>query len=67
MRLASRDLGASTATRAASEARPVMLATFDVPVRPDAAALAVDTAVESGQQLVLVNLDELSIRPMTMS
>ena len=44
-----------------------MLVTFDVPVRPDAAALAVDTAVESGQQLVLVNLVELTIRPMTMS
>ena len=44
-----------------------MLVTFDVPVRPDAAALAVDSAVESGQQLVLVNLVELTIRPMTAS
>ena len=67
MSLASRDRGASTALHAASESRPVMLVTFDVPVRPDAAALAVDTAVESGQQLLLVNLVELSIRPMTMS
>jgi hypothetical protein len=44
-----------------------MLVTFDVPVREDAASLAVDTAVESGQPLVLVNLVELSIRPMTFS
>ena len=44
-----------------------MLVTFDVPVRADAAALAVDSAVESGQQLVLVNLVELTIRPMTAS
>ena len=44
-----------------------MLATFDVPVRADAAALAVDAAVESGQQLVVVNVVELSIRPMTAS
>ena len=44
-----------------------MLVTFDVPVRPDAATLAVDAAVESGQGLVLVNLVELTIRPMTAS
>ena len=44
-----------------------MLVTFDVPVRADAAALAVDSAVESGQQLLLVNLVELTIRPMTAS
>lgn len=44
-----------------------MLVTFDVPVREDAASLAVDTAVESGQPLVVVNLVELSIRPMTSS
>ena len=67
MRLASRDRGAVTQPGAASEARPVMLVTFDVPVRADAAALAVDSAVESGQPLVLVNLVELTIRPMTAS
>ena len=51
----------------ASESRPVMLVTFDVPVRADAAELAVDAAVESGQKLLLVNLVELPIRPMTAS
>ena len=44
-----------------------MLVTFDVPVRADAAEMAVDTAVESGQPLILVNFVELTIRPMTAS
>ena len=67
MTLASRDRGTLSQPHPASEARPVMLVTFDVPVRADAAAVAVDAAVESGQQLVLVNLVELTIRPMTAS
>lgn len=67
MKLARRDRGATLGPGEPSAARPVMLVTFDVPVREDAAALAVDTAVESGQPLVLVNLVELSIRPMTSS
>ncbi len=37
-------------------ARPVMLATLDVPVAPDAARVAVDSAVESGQALIVVNV-----------
>jgi hypothetical protein len=45
----------------------VMLVTFDVPVRTDAATVAVDSAVESGQPLLLVNLVDLPIRPMTAS
>jgi hypothetical protein len=55
-------VGAHTAV---SSSRPVMLVTFDVPVRSDAAALAVDSAVESGQPLLLVNVVDLPIRPMT--
>jgi hypothetical protein len=51
----------------ASGSRPVMLVTFDVPVREDAAAVAVDSAVESGQPLLLVNMVDLPIRPMTAS
>ena len=47
--------------------RPVMLVTFDVPVDPRAATLAVDAAVESGQPLVVVNVVEMPIRPMTAS
>ena len=52
---------------AASSSRPVMLVTFDVPVRTDAANVAVDSAVESGQPLLLVNLVDFPIRPMTAS
>lgn len=47
--------------------RPVMLVTFDVPVDHAAAELAVDAAVEAGQPLVVVNVVELPIRPMTFS
>ncbi len=50
-----------------SSSRPVMLVTFDVPVRSDAAAVAVDSAVESGQPLLLVNVVDLPMRPMTAS
>lgn len=45
----------STGT-ATTAARPVMLATLDVPVAPDAARVAVDSAVESGQPLLVVNV-----------
>ncbi len=46
----------STSDAAISAARPVMLATLDVPVAADAARVAVDTAVESGQALLVVNV-----------
>jgi nucleotide-binding universal stress UspA family protein len=42
-----------------------MLVTFDVPFDPRAAELAVDAAVESGQPLLVVNVVEMPIRPMT--
>ena len=35
--------------------KPVMLATLDVPFAEQAAAFAVDTAVETGQPLIVVN------------
>jgi nucleotide-binding universal stress UspA family protein len=47
--------------------RPVVLLTFDVPVTAEAARLAVDAAVESGQPLLVVNVVEMPIRPMTAS
>jgi nucleotide-binding universal stress UspA family protein len=40
-------------------ARPVLLATFDVPFAEDAIAFAVDAAVENGQPLVIVNVAEI--------
>lgn len=39
--------------------RPVLLATLDVPFSDAAAAFAVDSAVETGQPLVLVNVAEI--------
>jgi hypothetical protein len=41
---------------AGRSARPVLLATLDVPLTDEACALAVDTAVETGQPLLVVNV-----------
>ena len=46
--------------------RPVMLATLGVPFEPTASALAVDTAVEAGQPLVVVNVVELLLAPASV-
>jgi nucleotide-binding universal stress UspA family protein len=48
-------------------ARPVLLATFDVPFAEEAAAFAVDVAVESGQPLVVVNVAEVPPTPCTLA
>ena len=45
--------------------RPVLLATLGVPFDPAASAFAVDSAVESGQPLLVVNAVELP--PLAMS
>jgi nucleotide-binding universal stress UspA family protein len=39
--------------------RPVVLATLDVPFSEEATAFAIDSAVENGQPLVLVNVAEV--------
>ena len=57
----------SSATPAVSGARPVMLTTFGVPFDPEAVEVAVDSAVESGQPLVVVNIAEMPILPVSMS
>ena len=46
-------------TIAPSIRRPVLLATLDVPFEEDATVFAVDSAVESGQPLVVVNVAEV--------
>jgi nucleotide-binding universal stress UspA family protein len=46
--------------------RPVMLATLGVPFEPAASALAVDTAVEAGEALVVVNVVELLLAPASV-
>jgi len=44
----------------------VLLATLDVPFAEDAAAFAVDSAVETGQPLVVVNVAEVLLGPWAM-
>lgn len=46
--------------------RPVMLATLGVPFDPEAASYAVDTAVESGQSLIVANATQLEPLPMSV-
>jgi hypothetical protein len=46
--------------------RPVMLATLGVPFDADAASYAVDTAVESGQPLIVANVTQLEPLPMSL-
>ena len=46
---------------------PVMLVTFDVPFEPEATALAVDTAVESEQPLIIVNAAEVPLGPISLA
>jgi len=52
---------------AVTGSRPVMLVTFDVPFEPEATALAVDAAVESGQKLIVVNVAEVVIGPISLA
>jgi len=49
-----------------SPERPVLLATLDVPFADDAVAFAVDSAVESGRPLVVVNAAEVLLTPATL-
>src|SRR5437870_12804959 len=46
-----------------SAERPVLLATLDVPFAEDATAFAIDSAVETGQPLVVVNAAEVPPTP----
>lgn len=56
-----------SASAPASGARPVLLATFDVPFAPGAAELAVDAAVESGQALIVVNAAAVALAPISLA
>ena len=47
--------------------RPVMLVTFDVPFEPEATELAIDAAVESGQRLIIVNVAEVALGPISLA
>ena len=65
MMLRLRDRSAPVVPRApgSSGRRPVVLATLEAPLTAEAAAVAVDAAVESGQPLVVVNAVESSLAP----
>jgi cytosine/adenosine deaminase-related metal-dependent hydrolase len=44
-----------------------MLVTFDVPFSAEATELAVDAAVESGQRLIVVNVAQVVLGPVSLS
>jgi nucleotide-binding universal stress UspA family protein len=49
-----------------AEGRPVILATLGVPFEPSATEVAVDTAVETGQSLIVVNVTRLEPLPLSV-
>ncbi len=51
---------------AMARGRPVVLTTLGVPLDPDAAVFAVDTAVELGQPLVVANVTKLEPLPLSV-
>ena len=57
--------GTDVSTREGAAGRPVLLATMGVPLDEEASVFAVDTAVESGQRLVVANVTALE--PLRMS
>lgn len=61
----TRDRGTDVSTGSGAAGRPVLLATMGVPLDDEASVFAVDTAVESGQRLVVVNVTTLE--PLRMS
>jgi hypothetical protein len=63
MELASR---VEERTRAPAGAAPVLLATLGVPFDPEAARIAVDSAVEAGQALIVANVVELPFLPTSV-
>ena len=65
MRTATRTRRPRTAGRGRASGRPVVLATLGVPFDEDAAAFAVDSAVESGSLLIVVNVTLLE--PLSLS
>ena len=49
-----------------STGRPIMLVTLDAPFDTEAAAFAVDSAVECGQPLIVANVVELLLAPCSI-
>ena len=67
MRVVGRRRTSADVAAALDGSHPVMLVTFDVPFEPEATALAVDTAVESGQPLIIVNAAEVPLGPISLA
>jgi hypothetical protein len=65
MRVITRDRGIDVWAGGGDPGRPVLLATMGVPLDEEAAVFAVDSAVESGERLVLANIT--SLEPLRMS
>jgi hypothetical protein len=65
MGVITRDRGMGVSARRGAGGRPVLLATMGVPLDEEASVFAVDTAVESGQRLVMANVTALE--PLRMS
>jgi Universal stress protein family len=61
----TRDRGTDVSKGSGAAGRPVLLATMGVPLDEEASVFAVDTAVESGQRLLVVNVTRLE--PLRMS
>lgn len=58
---------AATGSSESSSGRPVLLTTFDTPILPDAASIAIEAAVEAGRPLVVVNVIGGSFYPSSVS
>lgn len=65
MQVKDRDQGAARATVEPTRARPVLLATLSVRVDPSAERMALESALEAGVRLVLVNILRLRPYPTT--
>ncbi len=57
----------AAATTDPASGRPILLITLGVPLDPDAAAFAVDSAVEGGQRLILANITRLEMVPLSVA
>jgi len=47
--------------------RPILLVTLGVPLDPDAAAFALDSAVETGERLIVANITRLEMVPLSVA
>ncbi len=63
---ATRPRSSAPAVAAGAGSRPVLLATLGVPFDAAATTFAVDTAVESGQQLIVANITLLEPLPLSV-